>query len=86
VVELTPPSAKAWRLGQAKGVLIKTVRSGSPAARAGLATGDLIKTVGEQAVASLAEFRRAVSASLDRDQITILIQRANYEGYIDLDL
>jgi Do/DeqQ family serine protease len=86
VVDLTPPSAKAWRLGQAKGVLIKTVRAGSPAARAGLATGDLVKTVGEQAVDSLAEFRRAVSASLDRDQLTILIQRANYEGYIDLDL
>lgn len=86
VVDLTPPSAKAWRLGQAKGALIKAVRSGSPAARSGLAPGDLVKHLGEQKVASVADFRRAVAAGLYRDQLTILIQRANYEGYIDVNL
>jgi len=86
VVDLTPQRTKAWRLGSAKGALIQTVRQGSPAQRSGLAPGDLVKNLGEGAVTSVADFRRAVAGNLHRPAVTILIQRGQYEGYIDLNL
>ncbi|MFH0810671.1 MAG: trypsin-like peptidase domain-containing protein [Pseudomonadota bacterium] len=84
VVELSAQTIKSMRLGSARGALINSIRGGSPAARAGLVAGDLIKRIGDDRVGSVAEFRKAVAANTSQEQISVLIQRGQFEGFVDL--
>jgi Do/DeqQ family serine protease len=86
VIDLSAQTVKALRLGQTRGALVREVRSGSPAARAGLAPWDLIRRLGEGRVASVADFRKAVAAAASQENVSVLIQRGGYEGYVDLSL
>jgi S1-C subfamily serine protease len=86
-VELSPEKALALvarrtgieagegRYGQAKLVVAKGVRRGSPAARAGIQAGDLLREVNSQEVTTLEEFRRQAVKARRSGQLVLLVQR-----------
>lgn len=57
------PLARAQGLDDARGVAVRQVRAGSPAARAGLRTGDVIVRFAGRAVATVADLHRLLDAS-----------------------
>ena len=59
------------------GVLIDSVRDGSPADKAGLERGDRIVVLGEERVASLADARRAVLEARKRGRLRVSVRRGN---------
>ena len=61
------------------GVLVREVRSGTPAEKAGLKAGDVIVKVGEQAVRSLGELREQLRAKSDQKTVSLGILRKGAE-------
>jgi serine protease Do len=70
VRELTPELQKELNLKNAKGVVVGTVKPGSPAAEAGLAEGMVVESVNRQPVANPEQFKAAMkNASLKKGLI-----------------
>jgi serine protease Do len=63
VRELTPELQKELNLKNAKGVVVGTVKPGSPAAEAGLAEGMVVESVNRQPVANPEQFKAAMKNS-----------------------
>ncbi len=62
VENITPEVAKELGLGKdVKGVVVSSVRRGSPAAEAGIRPGDVIEQVGREPVTNVAEFRKRIA-------------------------
>lgn len=68
------------KYGIKDGVVIQKVRQDSEAGKVGLQAGDLIVKFNESAVASLDEFKKAVSRSHHLSSLTLLVRRGAY-GY-----
>ena len=84
VQELTPELAESLQLGQATGVLVSNVESGSPAAMAGLRRGDLITELNQQEVTDLDSFSALLSQAKEADRILLLVQRGAQSRYVVL--
>lgn len=64
------------------GIVVTSVKGGSPAAEAGLSSGDIIQRVGTKPVKSVDQFRQAVKdANLDRG-LLLHIKRANGSAFV----
>jgi len=76
-------AAKLGVRGQ-KGVVVSAVQPGGPAARAGLRPGDLIQKVGPDrtAVASVAEFRAALSKLDVKKGVLVLLRRRDLATFV----
>ncbi len=75
VQKLTPELAKQLGISQAKGLVITSVKPGSPAAEAGLARGDVILEVAQKPVKSVAQFKRMAARLKPGEGLLLLIQR-----------
>jgi serine protease Do len=60
VKELTPQIAQQLGLKDAKGVVVGTVKPGSPAAEAGLSEGMVVESVNKHPVATPEQFQEAM--------------------------
>jgi S1-C subfamily serine protease len=83
-----PPGRNGYRLGVVldpgdRGVKIREVRPGSPAARVGLEVKDVILAINDQPVNSLPEFIRLVDASGGSVRLLILDIRTGKEMTLD---
>lgn len=67
---------------QAAGVVITGVRRGSAAARAGLSPGDVIEKVGTVNVASVADYRKALSAQESGEGVLMLVRSGEGRAFI----
>lgn len=67
---------------EGRGVLIKRVEPGSPAARAGLRAGDLISSVNRREVATIKDFQKAAGAA--RGELLLNIRRGNRAFFLML--
>jgi serine protease Do len=76
VRELTPQLTKELGVKDAKGVLVGTVKSGSPADEAGLREGMLIETVNKKPVASAEEFKEAMKHASLKDGLIFQVRTA----------
>jgi serine protease Do len=85
VESVTPETARELKLGAAHGVLVRGVRSGSPAESAGIRPGDVITELDHQAVADRAQMKRVldkhpkgapVVARLHRDGANLYVAMA----------
>jgi serine protease Do len=82
---LTPEARKAHRLdGEAQGVLIAEVESGSPAQEAGIRPGSLISMVGQRTVESPADVIDRVRDAVenDRESVLLLLEQNGAERFV----
>lgn len=77
--ELTPQLAEYFGVKQGKGVLVKEVLAGSPAAQAGLKAGDVIVRVDTDEVGDLSGLRRALARERSTREVTLTIIRDRRE-------
>jgi serine protease DegQ len=88
--QLTP--AMAWELlglkvseGQ-RGVVVSSVRRGSPAESTGLRTGDAVLAVEDEAVKSPAEFLARARTALASTGLVVSVGRGSWTYYVTLNL
>ncbi len=87
VQDITPEFAERFNLKETSGVLVHTVRRGSPAANAGIRRGDIIKEVNRRPVSDVREFKRRLKEVLKKkDVVLFLIRRGSSVLYVAIDL
>ncbi len=69
------------KLGSTRGVVVKSVASGSAAALAGLQPGDVITGVGAREVGGLADFDEALAALPEGEGVVLLVERRGQKTY-----
>lgn len=86
VVEpVTPEVARELSLPkETKGVVVREVRDGSPAAEAGLQPADVIVQVDRRPVGSVEEMRQAVDKHAKGTPLLLLLRRDNGERYVTI--
>ncbi len=75
VEPVTPAVARELGLPESRGVIVKGVEDGSPAANAGIQAGDVIVEVDRQPVASVSELRRLVDKHAKGTPLLVLLHR-----------
>jgi Do/DeqQ family serine protease len=75
VQELTPDLAAHFGVEQRKGILVRDIEAGSPAADAGLERGDVIAAVDDHEVRSLEEYGRRIRDHAERSEISFTVNR-----------
>jgi serine protease Do len=81
LAELTPETAKKFKLSVEAGVVVTEVSEGSAAARAGVRPGDLLAEVDQKPVKTLEQVRRALK-EWARQSHLVLIQRGDNYFYV----
>jgi serine protease Do len=82
---VTPDVARELSLPRdLKGVVVRDVRDGSPAAEAGLRPADVIVEVNRRPVASVEELRRALDGQDKGAPLLLLIRRESAERYVTI--
>ena len=85
--ELTARLARMLRLPEGtKGVVVRAVYSGSPAAEAGLQQGDLVTQLQGQPIADEVSYRRALASLRIGQEATLTILRDGQQGTVRLRL
>ena len=82
VEPMTPAIAKELGLKEAKGLVVKRVEDGSPAANAGIRAGDVILEVDRQPVKDVAGLRQLVDKHAKGTPMVMLVQRQNTTMYV----
>jgi serine protease Do len=82
VETVTPSMAKELRLAEPRGVVVRGVRSGSPAENAGVRAGDVITEVNHQAVADAAQMKRALDKHPKGAPVVVMINRDGSSLYV----
>jgi len=86
--ELTTQLASFFGVKQGKGVLVREVVAGSPAAKAGLKAGDVIVAVDGKDVATVAELRKALELKpgAEKRKLSLTIVRDHHEQAVPVEL
>jgi len=82
VEAVTPDVAKDLKLAEPRGVVVRGVRSGSPAENAGIRPGDVITEVNHQAVADAAQMKRALEKAPTGAPVVVMLQRDGSKLYV----
>ncbi|MFQ5329192.1 MAG: DegQ family serine endoprotease [Thermodesulfobacteriota bacterium] len=86
VQELSPAIARKLRIKGAKGVLIESVKRGSPSAMAGLRRGDVISRVNKSDIEGIEDYQRALKAARKKGLIRFLVYRGGNRFYVAMRL
>ena len=84
VQELTPELAESLSLKGEEGVVVTSVKRGSPAHEAGLQRGNLIQEIENQRVVSVDDFNRIMRESGSTKQILMVIEQRGHTRYMIL--
>lgn len=84
VRELTKELAASMGLTESQGVVITGVKRGSSAEFGGFQPGDIILEVGGKAVASVAEYQKAVSGYKKGETVRFLLRRGDSKHFLAL--
>ncbi|HET9855769.1 MAG TPA: PDZ domain-containing protein [Methylomirabilota bacterium] len=82
VETVTPSMAKGLKLAEPRGVLVRGVRSGSPAENAGVRAGDVITEVNHKAVADAAQMQQALDKHPKGAPVVVMITRDGANLYV----
>jgi serine protease Do len=82
VETVTPSMAKGLKLAEPRGVLVRGVRSGSPAENAGVRAGDVITEVNHKAVADAAQMQQALDKHPKGAPVVVMITRDGSNLYV----
>jgi serine protease Do len=83
---LTPDLAEQLGYGNARGVVITDVSSGSPADEAGLQRGDLIQEVNRKEIKSTRDFEEHTKNLKSGDVVALLIRRGENTFFVALNI
>jgi membrane-associated protease RseP (regulator of RpoE activity) len=86
LMELNPQLGKYFEAPEGKGVLVESVKEGSPAERAGFKAGDVILKVGEKNVESIRDVRKQLSKYDDGEKASIEILRKGARQALTLEI
>ena len=86
VESLTPDLARQLGLSESRGVIVKGVQDGSPAAEAGIQPGDVIVEADRHPVASVTELRRVVETHAKGTSLLMLVHRNGSSIYAAITL
>jgi len=84
VQELTPELAESLGLEGEKGVVVSSVRGGSPASEAGLQRGDLIQEIERESIEGMDDYTRIMRESASKDQILMVVRHEGHTRYVVL--
>jgi serine protease Do len=84
VETVTPSIAKELKLSEPRGVIVRGVRSGSPAENAGIRAGDVITEVDRQTVADAAQMKRALEKHPKGAPVVVMVRRDGTSLYVAL--
>jgi serine protease Do len=84
VQELTPELAEALSLEGEKGVVVSSIKRGSPADEAGLNRGDLIQEIENEPVESMEDYQRIMDRVSSKNKILMLVQHQGHTRYVVL--
>jgi serine protease Do len=84
VREATDEDAKAAKVDPPGGVIIESVRSGSPAEKAGFRTGDLVLEFDGERIRSVRHFTRLVRESRPRRSVRAVVVRGTSRQTLDV--
>ena len=86
VRELTPELAQRFGLGDVAegGVVVVRIDPGSPAYEGGVRPGDMILQVNQKDIATLDDFRQAVTKLKKKDRVLLLIRRKGQELFLTI--
>jgi serine protease Do len=73
--EITRELAEASDLGDAKGIIIASVETGTPADKAGIKPGDVVTSFAGTPITGVAQFRRVVAGVTPGDKVEVRIVR-----------
>ena len=83
VQEMTPAIARRYRYNAQWGMLITSVRAGSPADEAGLKVGDVIRQVDRRRIRSTEEYEDMLTGLKPGDEVRLVIRRETRRSYSD---
>ncbi len=84
VQELTPELAESLGLEGEQGVVVSSVRRGSPASEAGLQRGDLIQEIEREPIEGMDDYTRIMRESASKDQILMVVKHEGHTRYVVL--
>ncbi len=86
--ELTTQLASYFGVKQGKGILVREVVVGSPAAKAGLKAGDVIVAVDGKSVATVTELRQALDLKPSKEErkVNLTVVRDRHEQTVPVEL
>jgi serine protease Do len=82
VESLTPARARELGVASTRGVLVRGVEDGSPAAEAGIRPGDVIAEVDHRATADVTDLKRALDAHPKGTPLVMLVHRKDTALYV----
>ncbi len=75
VQAISPQFAEKLGLDRAEGVVVTSVKAGSPGHEAGLRSGDVILKIGRKPIRDMTDFRNAVEKAKKGNSVLFLVQR-----------
>jgi serine protease Do len=84
VQELTPELAEALSLKGEKGVVVSSIRRGSPAEEAGLQRGDLVQEIENETIEDMDDYSRIMEKSASKKQILMVVRHRGHTRYVVL--
>jgi serine protease Do len=84
VQPVTPDVAQGLGLEHAEGVVVSSIKPGSPAAEAGLRSGDVITQINRRPVKSLAEYNREIAQNEKDKPVLFLVRRGQSSLFLAL--
>jgi len=86
VEPLTPALARQLGVSESRGLIVRNVQDGSPAANAGLRPGDIIVEVDRHPIASVSDLKRAVDKHAKGTPLLTLVRRDGSSLYAAIPL
>jgi serine protease Do len=84
VQSLTPEIAERLGIEDTEGVLVSSVKQGSPAAEAGIRRGDVIRELNRKPVRNLEEYSETLKEAGEDDVVLFLVSRADRAFYVTI--
>ena len=82
VEPVTPELAKQFGVGEARGVVVREVKDGSPAADAGIRAGDVITEINRKPIKGVEDLRKALDAHKPGTTALLLVYREGGARYV----
>lgn len=86
VDEITPEIARHFGLSDTKGIVVTTVKEGTPAAEAGLMPGDVILEIDNVKVSDIDQFNRKIVTYKAGDTMLFLIKRQGITHFVTVNV